>query len=180
MKKNPSIMTISELSEPSRHGDDQDGIVPESFDMTKKSNAMIKHEFTHFPRTCPTEQDDTLIQTHNSDFQEDFRRFEQMVDYDEALIQEYDKTVNSVIIDVFDPQKLGGRVQNFKSTKHKQPDNERESLSDFIELQELENEMANSRNCNQFLSGRAGLSSTATNPISSSFGYKRTRIKFQD
>ena len=70
MKKNPSIMTISEqfeLSEPKRHDgeQDQDDLLLDSdpYDL-KLPQTRVKHDQS---RTCPTEQD-AFQHTHSSDF----------------------------------------------------------------------------------------------------------------
>ena len=102
MKKNPSIMTISELSEPSRHDDDheQDDLLDSDPYELQKSQNKTKHEY---PRTCPTEQD-AFQHTHSSDFQEEYRKFESMIDYEEAIMEDNDVGKNiSVEIDVYNP-----------------------------------------------------------------------------
>ena len=81
MRKNPSVITISEISEPSRNDDEQDDSFLSDYYGIKKSHAIVNHDY---PRTCPTEQD-AFKYASISEVQEEF---ENMVDYEEALIQD--------------------------------------------------------------------------------------------
>ena len=115
MKKNPSIMTISELSEPSRHDDDdhqQDYLLDSDPYEMQKSQNKTKHEY---PRTCPTEQD-AFQHTQNSgeDFQEEYRKFESMIDYEEELIEDNVGKQASVEIDIYNAQKQMSQLQMLK------------------------------------------------------------------